>query len=253
MIIGAMTARTAFDYLDRKPFDAVLLDMEPGDISTFLSGIRNHPAHFDVPVIVLGAEGAETAGWIDQGATDVVDDGCLDGDLRRITLDLVREQRFRRSLRAVYARGRHLETNDSLTGLYSRGFLMAHLQRACQDAALRGEVFSVAGFNVQGLHETNLEFGYAAGDRVLRQIGVMMARLSRAEDLAARYGGHFVLVMPGTTLEESERPVDRICGIIRATELVLPEGGRSRAELTTRRVLLDPEESIEAMLDRLFK
>jgi diguanylate cyclase (GGDEF)-like protein len=172
--------------------------------------------------------------------------------LPRLLRGLVAEHRFRRALRSVYTRGRHLETNDSLTGLYSRGFLMAHLDRARQDMAATGEPFAVCALSVPDLAGINAAHGYAGGDRVLRQVGAMIGRLSRAEDLAARCGCHMVLVMPGTDADAALAPSRRIAGVVRATDLGLPDGGRLRVDLAERLVALDPDEATDDLMRRLL-
>jgi two-component system cell cycle response regulator len=54
-------------------------------------------------------------------------------------------------------------------------------------------------------------FGHDAGDEVLREFGVRLATNVRAVDLPFRMGGEeFVVVMPGTRLEDAQRIAERI-------------------------------------------
>ena len=54
-------------------------------------------------------------------------------------------------------------------------------------------------------------FGHDAGDEVLREFAVRLATNVRAVDLPCRLGGEeFVVVMPGTRLEDAHRIADRI-------------------------------------------
>ena len=68
------------------------------------------------------------------GITDVIAKPYSSEELKlRVNL-LVRESRFRDSLKEIYQKAKHLATSDSLTGLYSRGFLVEHVSAMVTDA-----------------------------------------------------------------------------------------------------------------------
>ena len=70
-----------------------------------------------------------------------------------------------------------------------------------REGKLAGEQLAhgLAGFVLDDLAAINARHGYAAGDRVIRQVGLILARLARAEDLVARLGGdEFVVLLPDT-------------------------------------------------------
>jgi diguanylate cyclase (GGDEF)-like protein len=251
MVTGAMSPRIGLDYLDRRAFDTVLVDLPAADAAAFAADLRQHPSHAEIPLVALGLAGDDAAKVIEAGATDAVADAEIAADLRRLVGGLIVEQRFRRALRAAYARGRNLETHDNLTGLYGRGFLMASLAAAGVEAAA-GTPFGLAGLAVDGLAALNAEHGYAAGDRVLRQIGLIVARLARAEDLVGRIGGRFVALMPEADGDDALRAARRWSGIVGQTDLLLPEGGRFRATLIPRGAGLG-EAVPELQLAELFR
>ncbi len=65
----------------------------------------------------------------------------------------------------------------------------------------------------------NQRFGYAAGDRLLRQAGGLIGRLVRGEDLTARYDGQqFCVVMPETPQDTAARVLRRIADVVGMTE-----------------------------------
>lgn len=246
VVTGAISPRIGLDYLDRRAFDTILIDMPADEAIPFIRDLRQHPNHAEIPIIVLGHDGDDAARLVEAGASDVIADAALASDLRRQVSGLIVEHRFRRSLRAAYARGRHLETHDNLTGLYGRGFAMAHLAAGRAEVA-NGGAIGLAGFSIDTLPAVNAEHGYAAGDRVIRQVGLILSRVARAEDLVARLGGRFLAMLPDSGIEETRRFADRTAAIIGATDLLLPESGRVRVALTARVAGLstaDPETQI---------
>ncbi|MHA1165704.1 MAG: GGDEF domain-containing protein, partial [Alphaproteobacteria bacterium] len=73
--------------------------------------------------------------------------------------------------------------------------------------------------NIQAI---NSELGYAAGDRIIRQIGEVIGYLIRGEDLAARYSGSkFIIALPDTRVEQARYAIQRINGVIAHTEFVV--------------------------------
>jgi diguanylate cyclase (GGDEF)-like protein len=237
VVTGAMSARIGLDYLDRRSFDTILMDLPADEAAAFVRDLRLHPTHAEIPVVALGLDGADAAAVVEAGATDVLSDAAMPTDLRRLVTGLIVEQRFRRALRTAYARGRHLETHDNLTGLYGHGFALAHLAAARAEVATGGLV-GLAGFTIDELASINTQHGYAAGDRVIRQVGLILARLARAEDLCARLGGRFLTVMPDCSTEDARRAADRCSSVVGATDLLLPESGRIRVTLIPRVALL---------------
>jgi two-component system cell cycle response regulator len=68
-------------------------------------------------------------------------------------------------------------------------------------------------------------FGHDAGDEVLREFAVRLATNVRAIDLPCRYGGEeFVVVMPGTSLEDAGMIAERIRRDVASAPFRIMEG-----------------------------
>ena len=65
----------------------------------------------------------------------------------------------------------------------------------------------------------NQRHGYAAGDRLLRQVGGLIGRMVRGEDLSARFDGEeFCVVMPETPSDIGAQVLRRIADVVMMTE-----------------------------------
>jgi len=224
----ADTPFAALEQLNAQAYDAVVV-MARGDDQAPLDlchDIRSNTRLYNTPVLVI----ADAEGYEDpelpyrRGASDVLHHPLEGDELRARTYSLVRLHRYRQAMLESYRETPDLATSDNLTGLYSHGFLHEHLTSQIADAERWGKHLSLGFFEVANLEAINRAQGYAAGDRLLRQIGRMIARLVRGEDLAARYGGKtFCVVQPETPEAVAVVALKRIAGVIDHTEFALPD------------------------------
>lgn len=90
---------------------------------------------------------------------------------------------------ALYGRTAELANTDDLTGLAVKSFFLHRLEEVVGRSGMGGGPFSVLLVDIDHFKGYNDAFGHSAGDKLLRQIGQMLIRLMRPEDLAARFGG----------------------------------------------------------------
>lgn len=223
-LVGAFTVDTALDYLERQAFDCVVLNMRVQEAAEFTARLRRNVDHFALPVVVLAdpREVDEVDAAYAAGADDVVFHSGESAVFAERVATVLKEHRLRESLKAAYARSRDRATNDALTGLFARGFLLDHLSRMVEAAAHGGRL-SIVGFRIANIDEVNRQHGYAAGDHLIRQVGTVIGRLVRGEDLAARPGGgRFVIVLPDTHVDDAAGVAARLGAVLRATRFALP-------------------------------
>lgn len=227
-LVGALSEATALEYLSRRNFDSVLINSS-GPIDPyvpFVKDVRGQSRLFNLPLLVLApkADLAECEDIYETGITDALAKPYSCDELRVRVNILVRESRFRDSLKQIYQEAKHLATSDALTGLYSRGFLLEHLATMANDADRTSQSFSVASMSIANIGEINAELGHAGGDRIIRQVGEVIGMLIRGEDLAARYSGSkFMIALPDTPVDRAQCAIQRITGVIAHTEFAVED------------------------------
>jgi diguanylate cyclase (GGDEF)-like protein len=186
-------------------FDLLVVDSETPQLSglELISAVRSHDVHADVYAVMLtDREDVATKiealrlGFDDfmvKSATELEIGAKLSAARRLIS----RQKRLDETVRELYG----LATRDELTGLFNRRFFFSEAERLLSE----GKVINLIIFDLDEFKWVNDTFGHLAGDRILRDIGALFIRRTRAEDLIARYGGdEFVMLVPALSAPEVE-------------------------------------------------
>ena len=87
----------------------------------------------------------------------------------------------------------------------------------------------------------NDTFGHEAGDSMLRHLAQMLREKLRKSDISCRYGGdEFVLVLPDSSLTDTEQRVQQICNLVK--ELQVRHGGRPLSTISVSAGVVDARE-----------
>jgi diguanylate cyclase (GGDEF)-like protein/PAS domain S-box-containing protein len=106
-------------------------------------------------------------------------------------------ERYQRELEEANDQLRRLAVTDELTGLRNRRAFEERLVMEFSMARRRRRELSVLLIDVDNFKTINDRFGHAAGDEVLRRLGMVLRTTVRLPDLPARYGGEeFVVLLP---------------------------------------------------------
>ncbi|MBO9576572.1 MAG: GGDEF domain-containing protein [Sphingobium sp.] len=125
------------------------------------------------------------------------------------------EGKMREGQKATRLLQKNLETarkaaeQDHLTGLPNRRAFEATLRDETEIAKEAGETLTVAFCDIDHFKKINDAHGHDAGDRVLKFVGGLLAKISDDKCHVARHGGEeFVMLFRGFTVAEAARIVD---------------------------------------------
>ncbi|HLA08373.1 MAG TPA: sensor domain-containing diguanylate cyclase [Anaerolineales bacterium] len=107
---------------------------------------------------------------------------------------------------------REQSVRDHLTGLFNRRYMEETLERELLRAARKQLSLGIIMLDVDDLKRFNDTWGHAAGDEILRELGSLLLRQVRGEDIACRYGGdEFIIILPDAPREVTRERAELIC------------------------------------------
>lgn len=126
---------------------------------------------------------------------------------------------------------RNQSIRDPLTGLFNRRYLEEMMEREARRAVRSSTGLGVLMLDLDRFKTFNDTYGHDAGDAVLRETAVFLAKSVRAEDIVCRFGGEeFVILLPMADLKATHARAERIRSKIR--ELTIVHQGRSLGPVT---------------------
>jgi diguanylate cyclase (GGDEF)-like protein len=124
-----------------------------------------------------------------------------------------------------------LAATDSLTGLMNRRAFTGAMTGELARCVRHQYPLSLVMLDVDHFKSINDRYGHAVGDRVLVEIGRLLASVTRRSDLAGRWGGEeFVVAWTSTDLEGARTVTDRLCAAVQA--LVIADDSGERIPVT---------------------
>lgn len=107
---------------------------------------------------------------------------------------------------------RELSVRDHLTGIFNRRYMEETLERELLRASRKQLSLGIIMLDVDDFKRFNDIHGHAAGDAVLRELGNLLLRHTRKEDIACRYGGdEFIIVLLDASVEMTCKRASRLC------------------------------------------
>ena len=126
---------------------------------------------------------------------------------------------------------REQSVRDHLTGVFNRRYMEETLERELLRAARKQLSLGMIMLDVDDFKRFNDTWGHAAGDEILRELGSLLLRQVRGEDIACRYGGdEFILILPDASREVTSERAELICEY--AGQFHLQFEGQSLAAVT---------------------
>jgi len=209
--------------------------------------------HLPILTVVDATERPRLVKALEMGVNDILTRPIDPEELAARARTQVRRKRYTDFLREKLDYSLEMAVTDALTGLHNRRYMAGQLQAFVQRAAHGGDPVAILVLDIDHFKAVNDGFGHDAGDEVLREFAVRLATNVRAVDLPCRLGGEeFVVVMPGTTLEDARQIADRIRRDIGSAPFRVM-GGKEHLTVTVSigvAASLGPNDTPDALLKR---
>jgi len=120
------------------------------------------------------------------------------------------ESIYRRSFRLQERLERESRT-DALTGILNRRALWEETGRRLEESERLSLPMSVLALDLDHFKHINDRYGHPIGDEILKNFVTLVKAALRPYDLLGRMGGEeFMVVLPGTVLEEAQGVAERV-------------------------------------------
>ncbi len=220
----------------KTPIDLMIVNVAAADFDglRLVAQVRSAEAtrHLPILAVVDPADRPRLVKALELGVNDILTKPVDPEELAARARTQVRRKRYTDFLREKLDYSLEMAVTDALTGLHNRRYMAGQLQAFVSRAALGGEPVSVLVMDIDHFKKVNDGFGHDAGDEVLREFAVRLATNVRAVDLPCRLGGEeFVVVMPGTDMEDARRIAERIRRDVGTTPFRVL-GGREQLTVT---------------------
>ena len=162
------------------------------------------------------------------------------------------ETRLRESMDQLYV----YATRDSLTGLLNRRALYEGVETELKRARRELKPISMVLMDIDHFKDVNDQYGHRIGDQALCKVAQTLENKKRPYDLVGRWGGEeFILILPGTDLEDAKRVAERIRMEIEHVEFKPAEGETIHVQASFGVVCMDETQDIsfDEMVQRADK
>jgi two-component system cell cycle response regulator len=199
----------------RGPVDLIILNATARSFDglRFAAQIRSDESTRHIPMLAIVDfdERARLVKALEIGVNDILPKPIDPQELSARARTQIRRKRYTDYLRDNLDHSLELAVTDQLTGLHNRRYMVGQLEALVKRATHGGDPVAALLIDIDHFKKINDGYGHDVGDEVLQEFAVRLASNVRAIDLPCRYGGEeFVVVMPGTKLEDAERIAERI-------------------------------------------
>ncbi|HEY5312196.1 MAG TPA: response regulator [Pirellulales bacterium] len=205
--------------LKLNPPDLVVLDLLLPDASGFsvIEQMKANPALAQVPVLVVSgmAEVQDRVRALELGADDFIVKNFERLEFEARVRRLLRLKQSIDQLNNRCHQALQQAVTDSLTGLFTHGFLQETLGRQLLCARRHGWPLSLVFIDIDRFKQVNDQYGHAAGDDVLRTLAEKIRNTVRRSDIVVRYGGEeFVVVLPHTDRPGAQKVAEQLREVV---------------------------------------
>jgi two-component system cell cycle response regulator len=214
-VTSADTCPKGLDLALSDDFDLIVISLTllNEDGLRLCSQLRSHERTRQTPVLLIADEGdlGRIAKGLELGANDYLLKPIDRNELLARVRTQVRRRRYHERLRQNYEQSLSMALTDSLTGVFNRRYVAAHLPRLLDRSGENQKPVAVLMFDIDHFKQVNDTYGHGVGDEVLKEVAVRCNRNVRNFDLVSRYGGEeFLVVMPDTDQDSALAVAERL-------------------------------------------
>lgn len=237
-------------------FDLVVvnLNLRSQDALRLTSHLRAMERTRYTPILLVAEEHdmEKVAKGLDLGVNDYLIKPIDRNELLARVRTQIKRQRFQERLRDNYERSLVMALTDSLTGLYNRRYVTAHLGGMIERHKQTGKPLALLMFDIDFFKKVNDTFGHAAGDEVLIEMSRRVIDHVRSVDTVARLGGEeFVAVLPDTEEEVALVVAERLRYTMAAEMFEMKAAGISQTVTISIGVaMLQDDDNLDSLMNR---
>lgn len=114
-------------------------------------------------------------------------------------------------LKMAYQQEQRLARTDGLTTLLNRRAFTEILEQEIERSSRHALAFTLVYLDIDNFKQVNDKFGHAAGDRLLKEIAIVLVQQVRVTDYQCRLGGdEFAILMPQTSQAQANPVLKRL-------------------------------------------
>ena len=143
---------------------------------------------------------------------------------------------------------------DSLSNTYNKEYLLDHLNTKLSKDYVNELPLSIVMIDLDMFKNINQLYGHLTGDSILKQIGSLMNKEIRSDDVLARFGGdEFILLLPKTSLNQAILVAERIRLAIEKTSYKTSKNNYINVTASFGITELNQSDSTESFINRADK
>ncbi len=189
------------------------LNLAAEDGLRLCSYLRSNERTRAIPILMVGEDGdmKRIAQGLEMGAFDYMLRPVDRNELLARVRTQIRRKRYQDRLRNNYESSLSMALTDSLTGLFNRRYLMAHMEKLITKNREAQKDLCVMVLDIDKFKSVNDTYGHGVGDEVLRTFAERVGKRLRGQDMMARMGGEeFVIILPDTNDDIAKIVAERV-------------------------------------------
>lgn len=237
-------------------FDLVIvnLNLRSQDALRLTSHLRAMERTRYTPILLVAEEHdmEKVAKGLDLGVNDYLIKPIDRNELLARVRTQIKRQRYQERLRDNYERSLVMALTDSLTGLYNRRYVTAHLGGMIERHKQTGKPLALLMFDIDFFKKVNDTYGHAAGDEVLVEMSRRVIDHVRSVDTVARLGGEeFVAVLPDTEEEVALVVAERLRYTMAADTFEMKAANvKQNVTISIGVAMLQSDDSLDSLMNR---